>query len=131
MPRPIAAVGGTDSHGDRMAATTWVLATDATEQALLAALRMGATCIGAIDGGTLVAHGDADPVDRWARIGDIVAATDAVELRWTGRARLFIDGVDRGEHDGTFVHHGAAGAHTYRIELGASRCGFIYANLAA
>ena len=34
-----------------------------------------------------------------------------------------------GEHDGMFTHEGAAGVHTYRITLGTSRCGFIYANL--
>lgn len=129
--RPIAAVGGTDSHGDRMAVTTWVLATDATERALLAALAAGATCVGAIDGGTLVAHGDTDPAGRWARIGDVVRAAAEVELRWVGTARLFVDGVDRGEHAGGFVDRAAAGPHTYRIEIGASRCGFVYANLAA
>lgn len=129
--RPVAVVGGTDSHTTRMAVTTWVLAVDASEAAILAALRAGATCVGAIDGGTLVAHGDADPADRWARIGEQVRAAAAVELRWTGMARLFVDGVDRGLHDGGYVDREAAGRHTYRIEVGASRCGFVYANLAA
>lgn len=47
------------------------------------------------------------------------------------RARMFVDGVDRGEHDGAFTHTDvdAAAAHTYRIVLGASRSGFVYANL--
>lgn len=129
--RPVAAVGGSDSHDQHMAVTTWVLAAAATEQAILAALRAGATCVGATDAGTMVAHGDADPAGRWARIGEIVAANDAVELKWSGVARLFVDGIDRGEHDGGFVHRGAAGRHTYRIEVGASRCGFVYANLSA
>ena len=129
--RPVAAVGGTDSHTTRMATTTWVLAAEATEEAILTALRAGATCVGAADGGTLVAHGDGDPPGRWARIGEVVRAAEAVELRWAGRAHLFVDGVDQGEHDGGYVHRGAAGRHTYRIELGASRCGFVYANLAA
>jgi hypothetical protein len=52
-----------------------------------------------------------------------------VELRWQGRARLFVDGADRGIHDGGWVHDEAAGVHTYRIVVGDSRCGFIYANL--
>jgi hypothetical protein len=128
--RRVTAVGGSDSHRPHVVATTWVLAIDASEQAILAALRAGATCVGGTDGGTLVAHGDGDPGDHWARIGDVVRAREDVELRWTGRARLFVDGVDRGELDGGFVHHGARGPHTYRIEVGASRCGFVYANLA-
>ncbi|HVV87981.1 MAG TPA: hypothetical protein VHE35_33300, partial [Kofleriaceae bacterium] len=129
--RHIATVGGSDSHGDRMAVTTWVLATAATEQAILAALATGATCVGGPDGGSLVAHGDRDPAGRWARIGEEVTAAGTVELRWTGSARLFVDGVDRGVHDGGFVDEAAAGTHTYRIEVGASHCGFVYANLAA
>lgn len=128
---PVATVGGSDSHGSRMVVTTWVLAAEATEQAILAALRSGATCVGGVDAGALVAHGDGDPADRWARIGEVVRATEVVELRWTGRARLFVDGLDQGEHDGAYVHRGGAGRHTYRIELNGSRCGFVYANLAS
>jgi hypothetical protein len=66
----------------------------------------------------------------WAAIGESTHAERKVELRWTGRARLFIDGVDAGEHDGGFTQDPAAGTHTYRITLGSSRCGFVSANLA-
>lgn len=128
--QPIATVGGSDSHGDHMLATTWVLAAAATEQAILAALRGGATCVGGVGAGVLTARGDRDPPDRWARIGESVRAERSVELRWTGRARLFVDGADAGEHDGGWVHGPAAGVHSYRIEIGSSRCSFIYANLA-
>jgi len=61
--------------------------------------------------------------------GGRVHATHATTLAWDGRARLFIDDVDRGEHDNGFVHETAGALHTYRIAVGASRCGFIYANL--
>jgi hypothetical protein len=127
--RRVAAVGGSDNHRRHLVATTWVLAADATEPTLLAALRRGATCVGGPEAGTLRAHGDADPPDRWARIGDSVRAAARVDLKWTGRARLFIDGADAGEHDGGYTHAASADPHTYRIEAGASRCGFLYANL--
>jgi hypothetical protein len=42
---------------------------------------------------------------------------------------VFVDNVDQGEHTERFVHATAGALHTYRIELGASRSGFIYANL--
>lgn len=128
--RPVATVGGSDGHGRVLLPTTWVLAPDAREASILAALRAGAACVGGPEAGTLAARGDADPPDRRARIGDVVRARERVELTWDGRATLFIDGVSVGEHDGGFVHARAGGVHTYRIETAGSRCGFVYANLA-
>lgn len=127
--RPVAVVGGSDSHRRLMVATTWVLAPDAREASILAAIRRGATCVGGPEAGTLQAHGDGDPAGHWSGIGDVARARATVELRWTGRARLFVDGKDAGEHDGAFTHRAAAGPHTYRLEQGISRCGFVYANL--
>jgi hypothetical protein len=46
--RRVAVVGGSDSHSAFMMPTTWVLATDASEAAILAGLRDGATCVGGI-----------------------------------------------------------------------------------
>ena len=69
-----------------------------------------------------------DVADALAEMKAMRAAT-RVDLRWTGRARLFIDGADAGEHDGGYTHAASADPHTYRIEVGASRCGFLYANL--
>jgi hypothetical protein len=127
--RPVTVVGGTDSHRPFVQPTTWVLARDAREPTVLAALRAGATCVGGPEAGTLEARGDADPPDRWARVGEGVRAAARVELRWLGRGRLFVDGIDRGLHDGAYRHTGVTGVHTYRIEVGDSRCGFVYANL--
>jgi hypothetical protein len=135
--RRVTVAGGSDSHSGFMTPTTWVLATDASEPAILAGLRAGATCVGGIEGGTLEARGDGDPPDRWARIGDSISARSRVDLRWSGRARLFVDGTDLGEHDHGFVHAPTRPGlvsppdvvHTYRIEIGSSRCGFVYANL--
>jgi hypothetical protein len=126
--RHIAITGGSDSHRRHMLPSTWVLAADAREPTILAALRAGATCVGGPEAGTLEARGDGDAPGRWAAIGDTALARATVELRWSGRGRLFVDGRDAGEHDGTFTHDGAGGAHTYRLEQGRSHCGFVYAN---
>ncbi len=125
----IAAVGGSDNHRHNVLATTWVLAAEATERAILEALHGAATCIGGPEAGSMRARGDADPPDRWVSIGGMIAAPITAILTWTGQATLFIDDVDVGSHDGGYVHATGGGLHTYRIEQAASRCGFIYANL--
>jgi hypothetical protein len=126
--RPIALVGGSDNHRLWVKPTTWVLATDASEAAILAGLRAGATCVGGIEASTLEAHGDRDAEGVWVQIGDTVHATARIELRWEGRARLFVDNVDRGWHEAGWVDEAAGGEHTYRIERERSHCGFVYAN---
>jgi predicted metal-dependent phosphoesterase TrpH len=123
--RRVTAVGGTDNHKLHVAATTWVLAADATATAILEALARGATCIGGPEAGTLRAKGDSA---TWARIGETVIGR-TIQLAWDGTARLFIDDEDRGEHVGGFSHETNGELHTYRIAIGGSRCGFIYANL--
>ncbi len=124
--RKLTAVGGTDNHKRAVAPTTWVLARDASEDAILEGLRAGRTCVGGPAGGSFHARGDDQ---AWARIGDSVHAAGPVTLAWDGTARLFIDGADAGEHDGGFTHDTGGTLHTYRIEIGSSRCGFIYANM--
>jgi len=122
--RPVTAVGGTDDHHGHAMATTWVLADDATEPSILAALRHGATCVGGPEAGTFRARGGGD----WVAIGgNVIAST--ITLAWAGTARLYIDGVDRGELTDGFTHVTNGALHTYRIQLGRSRSGFIYANL--
>ncbi|HEY5922069.1 MAG TPA: hypothetical protein VIV11_10385 [Kofleriaceae bacterium] len=122
--RRVTAVGGTDNHQLNVMATTWVLAVDATASAILAALRDGATCIGGPEAGTLRARGDAD----WVAIGGDITGP-LTTLEWRGTARVFVDNVDQGEHADRFTHATEGALHTYRIELGTSRSGFIYANL--
>lgn len=122
--RRVTAVGGTDNHHTNVMATTWVLAVDATANAILAALRAGATCVGGPEAGTLRARGDGE----WVAIGGEVRGP-ITTLEWQGTARVFVDNIDHGEHDGRFMHATGEQLHTYRIEHGASRSGFIYANL--
>jgi len=120
----VAAVGGTDNHKQAVMATTWVLAADASEPSVLEALKTGATCVGGPEAGTL----EARTTGAWVPIGGIVKGA-SVELRWKGTAQLFVDGRDQGEKAGTYVHATGGVPHTYRIVVGASRCGFVYANL--
>jgi hypothetical protein len=127
--RKIAAVGGTDNHTLVVLPTTWVLANDASERSILDGLHAAATCVGGPQGGSLRAHGDGDAPDHWARIGDSVHAPATTTLVWDGAAHVFVDGVDQGEHTGRFTHETHGELHTYRIEIGDSRCSFIYANL--
>ena len=125
--RRITAVGGTDNHRRSVAATTWVLAGDRSEAAILEALRSGRTCVGGPEAGSFRARGDGDPA--WVGIGGTVRAPARVTLAWDGVARLYVDGIDAGEHRDGFVHDTGGALHTYRIERDRSRCGFIYANL--
>jgi hypothetical protein len=125
--RKITAVGGTDNHKRAVAATTWVLAPDASEASVLAALNAGRTCVGAATAGSFRAR--AKGATEWSIIGDSVPAPDAIELAWTGAAELFVDGVDAGEHIGGITLATEGALHTYRIEISSSRCNFIYANL--
>lgn len=122
--RRVTAVGGTDNHAYNVAPTTWVLAADASAAAILAALRAGATCIGGPEAGTLRAKGDAG----WVAIGGAVRGP-TMTLAWAGTARVFVDEIDQGEHDGAFTHETGGELHTYRIEIGRSRSGYVYANL--
>lgn len=120
----VAVVGGTDNHKQAVMVTTWVLASDASEAAVIEALKLGATCVGGFEAGTL----EARTTGAWVSIGGIVKGA-SVELRWKGIARLFVDGRDLGERASTYVHATGGVPHTYRIVVGASRCGFVYANL--
>ena len=126
--RPVALVGGTDNHSVLVIPTTWVRSAGASEADILAALAAGATCVGSAEAGSLEAHGDADPEGTWTPIGGRVAATRSVDLRFTGRAEVFVDGVSAGEHEGHYRAAVDAAPHTFRIVLGHSRSGFIYAN---
>src|SRR5512140_3260240 len=59
--RPLTAVAGTDNHKQAVAATTWVLATDPGERAILSALHAGRTCVGGLAAASFRARGDGDP----------------------------------------------------------------------
>ncbi len=120
----VSAVGGTDNHKRAVMPTTWILAADASEASVLDALKIGATCVGGVDAGTL----EARTTGSWVSIGGIVNGP-SITLRWKGTAQLFVDGQDLGDKTGGYVHASGSLPHTYRIVVGGSRCGFVYANL--
>ena len=124
--RKATAVGGSDNHEHAVFATTYVLAEELTEDAILDGLRHGATCVGGVEAGSFRARGDDG---TWVRIGGEVRAALMATLAWDGVARLYIDDRDMGEFVGGFVHATGGTLHTYRIVQGTSRCSFIYANL--
>jgi hypothetical protein len=126
--RVIAVVGGSDNHKTRLTPpTTWVLAPDASAAAILAGVRAGKTCVGGPEAGTLEVRGDADAA--WVGVGGHARAAHRLELRFTGEARVFVDGVDRGKHTGTYATEVDGAPHTVRIVVGQSRSGFVYANM--
>src|SRR5262249_8310331 len=126
--RHLVLVGGSDNHWKMILPTTWVFAKEDSEQGILAGLRAGATCVGGPEAGSLRARGGLDPEGTWVGIGGTISAERKVSLRFTGKARVFVDGVDRGVFDGGFSSQADPSPHTYRIVAGESRSGFIYAN---
>ena len=61
-------------------------------------------------------------------IGGTVKA-ETITLAWTGTARLYVDGLDRGEHTDGFSEPTGGARHTYPIVVGRRRSGLICANL--
>lgn len=69
--RKIAAVGGSDSHGEWLRATTFVLARARTKEALREGLAEARTCVRGPEACTLQARADRD----WVRVGDSLTTT--------------------------------------------------------
>lgn len=119
-------VGGSDNHATLLLATTWVYAKDKQEASLLEALRAGRTCVGGPEAQSFTARGDLDA--KPVGIGGNVRAQKQVVLQFFGEARVFVDGVDQGLHKDQFIAQSDSSPHTFRVVMGRSRSGFIYAN---
>ncbi|HEY8075768.1 MAG TPA: hypothetical protein VIF62_16695 [Labilithrix sp.] len=85
--RRIAPVGGTDSHGEWLRPTTYVLARTRTEGGIRDAIREARTCVRAPEACTLQVRA-AD--GEWHIVGDALPATDRVEARASGGAVTFV-----------------------------------------
>lgn len=72
---PIASVGGSDSHGHHLRATTFVLARDRTPEAIRDAVVNGRTCARDPAACTLEVSADGR---AWSALGDAVSARDGV-----------------------------------------------------
>jgi hypothetical protein len=73
--RPLAAVGGTDSHSHHLRAVTFVLARDRSIPALREAIVAGRTCVRDRAACTLEASADGE---RWVGVGESVSAPEGV-----------------------------------------------------
>jgi hypothetical protein len=136
--RRIIGVGATDDHWGLLYATTWVFVDgDLTREKLHQALLSGRIVVGSEpSAGSLGATSDRkdDSGKPLAgAVGDDLAADEAVELNWTGKARLFIDGALQQADEAPFSHRFAKGTfHWYRLEVGIKSYGNpIYVNLPA
>ncbi|MDB4944419.1 MAG: hypothetical protein JWP97_3953 [Labilithrix sp.] len=91
--RKIAAVGGSDSHGEWLRATTFVLARERSAPALRDGLVAARTCVRGPEACTLEAR--ASKGGPWARIGDSLrTVAKQLAVRVTGRdVRYVVNGV--------------------------------------
>jgi hypothetical protein len=87
--RRMTPVGGSDSHGSTLRATTFVLATERTADAIGDALRSGRVCVRDPAACSLEARA---PSGEWLPIGSAIAAAE-VQLRARGEGiELWLDG---------------------------------------
>ncbi len=130
--RRIAPVGGCDNHHGWIFPACWVLARERSPEAVIEAVRAGRVVLVRPHAASFAARTDLEPA--WHAVGAALAARERVELRWRGRAELFIDGASAGAHRGGFVHEigtDEGSFHIYRIVRGESRSAWIYVNLPA
>jgi hypothetical protein len=89
--RRIAGVGGTDSHGDYLRATTWVLAKEKTKDSIAEAIGGARTCVRGPEACSFEARGEGE---RFEPVGASVTAHDAIEARASGgHLRVLVNGV--------------------------------------
>jgi predicted metal-dependent phosphoesterase TrpH len=79
--RRMTPIGGSDSHSHHLRATTYVLATAKTEDAVRDALAAGRVCVRSPEACSFEAR---LPGGEWVSVGESLAATDAVEVRAHG-----------------------------------------------
>jgi hypothetical protein len=88
--RRIAPVGGTDSHGQWLRPTTWVLARERTKEAIRDAIVEARTCVRGPEACTLEIRA---PGGAWHGIGDSLEHVDAIEARAAGDLTLLANGA--------------------------------------
>jgi hypothetical protein len=93
--RPVAAVGGSDSHGHWLRATTYVLATERTPEAVRDAIASARTCVRGPEACTLQVRDPAANAgdQRWLGVGDslhTVGAGRSIEARASGGDVTFV-----------------------------------------
>ena len=121
--RPIAAVGGSDSHGGWLRPTTWVLAKEKTAAAIRDGIVHARTCVRAPEPCTLEARG----AGEWVTVGGAVtSANHVIEARAAGHARYFLNGEPAGESDDTLRITTSGRCSTLRVEINEGSSASIY-----
>ena len=109
--RRIAPVGGTDSHGHWLRASTFVLAEARTEAAIRDAIVQGRTCIRGPEACTLEARSPGGP---WRGVGDALGPTDVIEARASmGAVTVLVSGA---------APRSADAGEVVRVEVPRDRC---------
>jgi hypothetical protein len=114
--RPIAPVGGTDSHGEWLRATTFVLAKERTRDAIRDAIREGRTCVRSPEACTLEVR---DESGAWRSIGEHLPSAETIEARARGGEVTFVV-------NGAFTTHAHDGEST-RLPMRRDRCTLVRA----
>lgn len=91
--RKIAAVGGTDSHGDYLRATTWVLAKEKTKESIAEAIASARTCVRGPEACSFEARA-AGEGEKFQSVGTAILARDSIEARAVGGpVRIVVNGA--------------------------------------
>jgi hypothetical protein len=88
--RRMTPVGGSDSHSHSLRATTFVLATERTSEAIHEALGAGRVCVRSPEACSFEARTPGGP---WVGVGGAIAASDSLEVRASGDASFVVDGT--------------------------------------
>ena len=115
--RKIAAVGGSDSHGQWLRATTFVLASERSQQAIRDAIADARTCVRGPEACSLQVRA---PGGAWQGVGDSLATeAPALEARATGADAAYVV-------NGVIVKAGGSD-ETVSLPIPANRCTIVRA----
>jgi hypothetical protein len=115
--RRLTPVGGSDSHGSWLRATTYVLARDRSTAGVREALVAGRTCVRGPEACTLRVK-DAKSSEAWSVVGDSIKHAASVDVLTDGPATYYVNG-------GVVAH--ARGGEPVTIPLAADRCSLVRA----
>lgn len=88
--RRIAPVGGTDSHGEWLRPTTWILARERSMPSIRDAILEARTCVRGPEACTLEVRA---PNGAWHGVGESMERTRSIEARAAGNLTLIANGV--------------------------------------
>lgn len=126
--RRIIPVGGSDSRGRMIRATTFIAAPEKTPESLRRALLAGRVCVRSPLPCAVRVYSD-DKGGTAMGVGDAVVAERSVELRWDGEGQLYRNGELLGDFEsGTTQAANRGDCQIYQLHLGGGVSGPIYVN---